>query len=38
MKQEKQSFYVTISRREKDGTRSVIFCVVYLIMVDIKLS
>ena len=38
MKQDKQSFCVTISRREKDGAQSIISYMVYLIMVDMNFS
>ena len=36
MKQKKHSFCMSISRREKDGTQSIISCMVYLIMVDMS--
>ena len=38
MKQDKQSFCVTISRREKDGTQPMISYMMYLIMVDMGFS
>ena len=38
MKQEKESFCVTISRGEKDHAQSIISYMVYLIKVDISFS
>ena len=38
MKQEKQSFCVIISRKEKDGAQPIIFYMVYLIKVDMSFS
>ena len=38
MKQDKQSFCVTISRREKDGAQPIISYMVYLIKVDMSFS
>ena len=38
MKQDKQSFCMTISRTEKDGTQPIIFYTVYLIKVDMSFS
>ena len=38
MKQKKHSFCVAISRRENDGSQSIISCLVCLIMVDISFS
>ena len=38
MKQDKQSFSVTISRKEKDGAKPIISYMVYLIKVDISFS
>ena len=41
MKQKKQSFFVTISRREKDGAQPIIsymYLMVYLIMGDVSFS
>ena len=38
MKQDKQSFCVTISRRENDGAQPIISYMVYLIMVDLSFS
>ena len=36
MKQDKQSFCVAVSGREKDGAQPIICYVVYLIMVDMS--
>ena len=38
MKQEKQSFFVTISRRKKDETQPIISYMVYLIKVNMSLA
>ena len=38
MKQEKHSFCVIFSRREKDGTQAIIFYIVYFIMADMSSS
>ena len=38
MKQDKQSFCITISRREKDEVQPIIFYMEYLIMVDTSFS
>ena len=38
MKQKKHSFCMTISRRQKNGAQSIIYCMVYLIMVDMSFS
>ena len=38
MKQDMQYFWVTISRREKDGAQPIILYMVYLIMVDMSFS
>ena len=38
MKQDKPSFCVAISRREKDETQTIISYMVYLIMIDMSFS
>ena len=38
MKQKNHSFCMTISRRGQDGAKSIISCMVYLIMVDMSFS
>ena len=38
MKQDKQLFCLTISSKEKDAVQTIIYYVVYLIMIDVSFS